>query len=82
MSKRNALVSLPLLVELGVVDKDDKGGITLLEVNLVLGSLAASHCEWRFEREREVVICYEESRDDFPKRKETSKRKECVVFCV
>ena len=43
-SHGNGLVVLPLLVGLGVVDKDDKVVVLALVVELVLGSLAASHC--------------------------------------
>jgi hypothetical protein len=44
VSQRDALVGLPLLVGLDIVDEDDKV-IAALEVDLGLLSLAASHCE-------------------------------------
>lgn len=44
VSQGDALVGLPLLVGLDIVDEDDKV-IAALEVDLGLLSLAASHCE-------------------------------------
>jgi hypothetical protein len=43
VSQRDALVALPLLVGLDIVNEDDKV-IAALEVDLGLLSLAASHC--------------------------------------
>ncbi len=45
VSEGNALVSLPLLVDLGVIDKDDEVISVALEVDLVLCRLSAGHCE-------------------------------------
>jgi len=42
--QRDAGVALPALERLNVVDKDDEVVVAALEVDLVLGSLAASHC--------------------------------------
>jgi hypothetical protein len=50
VSQRNALVGLPLLVGLDIVNEDDKV-IAALEVDLGLLSLAASHCEGLCGRE-------------------------------
>ena len=41
----NRLVSLPLLVRTNVIDEDDEVLVLALVVDLVLGSLAAGHCD-------------------------------------
>lgn len=46
MSKRNALVALPLLVCLYIIHKDDEVLLPSLEVNLDLSRFSASHLGW------------------------------------
>lgn len=44
VSKRNALVALPLLVGLNIIDEDDEV-VAALVMDLGLLSLSASHCD-------------------------------------
>ncbi len=46
LRQRHRLVAKPLFVVLGTVEKDDKVVVLTLVVDLELGSLAASHCDW------------------------------------
>lgn len=43
MSQGNALVTLPVLVQVGIIDKHDEIIVFALVVDLGLGCLAASH---------------------------------------
>lgn len=44
MRQRNALVSIPLLVSLNIINEDDEVLIAGLVVDLDLGGFSASHC--------------------------------------